>query len=74
MTETQIDDSLDEIEDPRLEKIEEIVSEILHEVSRNRVEGYAALRSDVLDAIHRLKDTIDERETNIDDIQVSKLE
>ncbi|KAI5075759.1 hypothetical protein GOP47_0009835 [Adiantum capillus-veneris] len=74
MTETQVDKSLDEIQDPRLDKIEEMVSEILHEVSRNRAESYRALRSDVLDAIDRLKDAIDERETNVADIQVSKLE
>ncbi|KAI5058914.1 hypothetical protein GOP47_0027084 [Adiantum capillus-veneris] len=74
LDDTQVEDSLAGVEDERLDKMHDILIAVLRELVGDDSTGRDSLRSDLLDAVHSLKDNIDNYAVNIADVQVVKLE
>ncbi|KAI5070597.1 hypothetical protein GOP47_0014940 [Adiantum capillus-veneris] len=72
--ETQTEDSFGAIEDQRIDRMHDILIAVLTEVVGDETNNRHSLRSDLIAAVHSLKDAIDNYATNLADVQVVKLE
>ncbi|KAI5059606.1 hypothetical protein GOP47_0025925, partial [Adiantum capillus-veneris] len=74
LSETQPDDSFAMVEDARIDRIEDALAAILKELLGDQSRNTSSLRSEVIEAIHNSRNTIEEYAINVADVQVTKLE
>ncbi|KAI5055482.1 hypothetical protein GOP47_0029003 [Adiantum capillus-veneris] len=74
LEETQGHESFMQVKDGRIDRIEDVLVDILKEFLGDQTRSQSSLHFELLQAISSIKNVIDNYDVNVTDVQVTKLE